>query len=219
VNALPTAASRISEAADGAPTEASLRIWNHVHRMAMVKLFPGQVYVGDGAELIGTVLGSCIAACIWDELAGVGGMNHFMLPIHGEGSDANTHWHCAANNAATRYGNHAMEYLINELLKRGASRTQLKVKVFGGAQVMSSLTDIGQRNILFVSDYIKTEGLTLVAQDVGDIYARKVEFFPSNGRARVKRLRAERQAELARTEHAYRETLARGTRYGDIELF
>jgi len=145
-----------------------------------VKVLPGEYYVDSEDILIMTTLGSCIAACLWDRNARVGGMNHFMLPEgSGEGKDA-----------SGRYGSFAMELLINEMLKRGANRMTMEAKVFGGGQVISGMNtmNVGERNTAFVLDYLQTERIPVVSKDVLEIYPRKVCFLPASGKAMVKRL-------------------------------
>src|SRR5690606_20104452 len=117
-----------------------------------------------------TTLGSCIAACLWDRRARIGGMNHFMLP-EGEGESG-------------RYGAYAMELLINELQRRGARRAFLEAKVFGGGQVISGMNslNVGERNTRFVLAYLRTEAIPVVSQDVLDVHARKVCFLPASGK-------------------------------------
>ena len=135
-----------------------------------------------------TTLGSCIAACLWDRQAKVGGLNHFLLP-EGDGG---------------RYGSFAMEQLINELMKRGATRPGLEAKVFGGAQVIAGMDsmNVGARNTQFVLDYLKTERIQVISKDVLDIHPRKVCFVPATGKALVKRLPATHAASLLAQERA-----------------
>ncbi len=118
-----------------------------------------------------TVLGSCVAACLYDPLRGVGGMNHFLL-ADGDGEEA------------MRYGAYAMEVLINDLLKMGASRERLQAKLFGGARIMDRLNDIGAENVIFARRFLSTEGIPLVGESLGGRRARRVEFWPVGGRAR-----------------------------------
>jgi chemotaxis protein CheD len=160
-----------------------------------VKVLPGEYFVADDDILIMTTLGSCIAACLWDRNARIGGLNHFMLP-DGEGSSN------AGGNG--RYGAFAMELLINEMLKRGASRGALEAKVFGGGQVISGMDtlNVGERNTRFVLDYLKTERIPVVSKDVLDVYARKVCFLPASGKAMVKRLASTNTAALVAQERA-----------------
>jgi len=162
------------------PGQASFFFYDaHFHSEA-VKVLPGEFYVDNQDILIMTTLGSCIAACLWDRNARVGGMNHFMLPEgSGEGKDA-----------SGRYGSFAMELLINEMLKRGANRMTMEAKVFGGGQVISGMNtmNVGERNTAFVLDYLQTERIPVVSKDVLEIYPRKVCFLPASGKAMVKRL-------------------------------
>ena len=124
------------KAAPRKPGEASFFFYDAHFKNEAVKILPGEYFVYAEDILIMTTLGSCIAACLWDRDAKVGGMNHFMLP-QGEG-DA----------GSGRYGSYAMELLINELLKRGAARHSLEAKVFGGGQVISGMNtmNVGERN-------------------------------------------------------------------------
>lgn len=192
------------------------RYWDKVHHLYAAKILPGQFYVTLHDEAIVTVLGSCVAACIRDRVFGIGGMNHFMLPDDGGGERL-----LQPGSLATRYGNHAMEQLINEILKNGGRRENLEVKIFGGGQIIRNMRtlDIGRRNIDFVHEYIRTEGLTLVAEDTGDIHPRKVMYFPATGRARVKRLRHMHNDTIVRRELDYREALVQQPVTGDVELF
>lgn len=141
-------------------------------------------------------------------------MNHFMLPTH----TSSNPWETTRVNAATRYGTFAMEHMINEILKYGGKRENLEVKLFGGGRIMANMGNIGQQNIEFVKNYVKTEGLNLLAEDLGDIYPRKILFFPINGRVRVKKLRAMEQTILER-ENAYRRDLEKQPIEGEIDLF
>ncbi len=177
-----------------------------------VKLLPGEYYVSREPMLLTTVLGSCVAACIRDVRLGIGGMNHFMLPD----SDASN----PASNSA-RYGTYAMEVLINHLMKLGARREHLEAKVFGGGNVMSELTlsNVGHRNAEFVVEFLRTEGIRIVARDLADVHPRKVNFFPATGKAFVKRLAATGADQLIVRERDYRSRIARRQPSGEIELF
>ena len=176
------------------PGEASFFYADHHFQYDAVKVLPGEYFVSQEDLVVMTVLGSCIAACIWDGKARVGGMNHFMLP-DGDALDG-----------SGRYGSYAMELLINEMLKLGARRETMQAKVFGGAQVMAGFTtmNVGERNTNFVLDYLATERIPIVSQDVLDIHPRKVCFFPVTGKALVKRL-----------AHSHPETLAVEERRGN----
>ena len=193
------------------PGEASFFYLDHHFQHNAVKVLPGEYFVSDENMVIMTVLGSCIAACLWDSRARMGGMNHFMLP-DGDLADA-----------SGRYGSYAMELLINEMLKLGARRETMQAKIFGGAQVMHNFTtmNVGERNTNFVLNYLHTERIPIVSEDVLDIYPRKVVFFPSTGKAMVKRLahahpEALVQQEITRGNAA---AVARNTAGGSVDLF
>lgn len=174
-----------------------------------IKLLPNEYYVTGEDVVLTTVLGSCVAACIRDEKAGVGGMNHFMLP---EGGSADT---------SGRYGSYAMELLINEMMKLGARRETLQAKIFGGGQVMHNFTtmNVGERNTRFVQGYLATERIPVVSEDVLDIYPRKVVFFPATGKAMVKRLAHAHPESLAQEVRGNAATVARTTSGGSVDLF
>jgi chemotaxis protein CheD len=193
------------------------RFWDPATARWTAKLQPGEYYVTRRDEAIATVLGSCIAACITDHTAGCGGMNHFMLPEDGGGS--RDHWLDPAAGLATRYGSYAMECLINELLKRGARRERLEIKLFGAGRILASLTDVGARNVAFVREYLRAEGLRASAEDLGDIYPRRVVYFPANGKVRVRRLRPLEATAIAENERLYQDKLSSESGGGDVELF
>lgn len=125
-------------------------------------------------ETLSTVLGSCVAACLWDPVAFIGGMNHFLLPYAGAGADS----------ISSRYGINAMEMLINNLLKLGADRKRLRAKLFGGATMSSNLADIGGLNARFAQSFLSTEGIPCDAASLGGTAARRVTFHPTSGHAR-----------------------------------
>ncbi len=189
------------------------RYWDRHHGAWAAKLLPGEFYVTtEPDELLCTTLGSCVSACIRDPEAGVAGMNHFMLPVS---SDDNRSW----MNMATRFGSAAMEYLINEMLKQGASREHMEVKLVGGGRIIRSMYDVGSRNIDFVLEYARLEGLNIVARDLGDIYPRKVVFHPDSGAMRVKRLRSLHNDTVIQREQHYVAELETQPVAGDVELF
>ena len=190
------------------PGQASFFFYDTHFKSEAVKVLPGEYYVDNQDLLILTTLGSCIAACLWDRNARVGGMNHFMLP-EGVGDSG-------------RYGSYAMELLINEMLKRGASRSSMEAKVFGGGQVVSGMTtmNVGERNTSFVLDYLKTERIPVVSKDVLDIYPRKVCFLPASGKAMVKRLAAaSTDALVAQDRVAVERAIKSSSSGGSVDLF
>ncbi|WP_082497925.1 chemoreceptor glutamine deamidase CheD [Pseudorhodoferax sp. Leaf267] len=190
--------------------EASFFYLDHHFQYNAVKVLPGEYFVSSDEIVMMTVLGSCISACLWDTRARVGGMNHFMLPEGG------------GDEGFGRYGSYAMELLINEMLKCGARRESLQAKIFGGAQVMANFTtmNVGERNTSFVIDYLQTERIPLLSQDVLDIYPRKVCFFPSSGKAMVKRLaHAHPEQIVASEQNGNAATVARSRAGGSVDLF
>lgn len=194
-----------------------LRYWDPENGIIAAKLLPGEYYVTKDDELITTVLGSCIAACIRDKVTGIGGMNHFMLPESSE--DRLTKGNEAVVGKATRYGNFAMEHLINNILAHGGQRKNLEVKVFGGGKIIPTLSDVGIRNIDFILAYIGTEALALSAQDLGDIYPRKVNYYPRTGRVRMKKIKTLHNQTIITRENQYRDSIKNEPVEGDIELF
>lgn len=193
------------------------RAWNNQFQSWAARILPGEFYVTKQDEAVATTLGSCIAACIRDRQLGIGGMNHFMLPATGV-SDLAT-LKAASLSDATRYGNYAMEHLINEIMRNGGRRHHLEVKLFGGGRIISGMTDVGLANITFVRDYLATEKLPVVAEDIGDIYPRMVIFFPATGVARVKRLRSLHNNTIADQERQYIDSIKKQPVSGAVELF
>jgi len=189
------------------------RYWDPQQQCCAAKILPGEYYVTLHGEMIVTVLGSCVSACIRDRVFGVGGMNHFMLPEGGEGQ------HRMLADSA-RYGVYAMELLINEILKNGGRRQNLEVKITGGGRMLANMSDVGRRNIEFVRRFLHTEGLAIAAEEVGDVYPRKVYYFPVTGRVRVKKLRTMHNNTIVSREDAYLRELSRGrASQGEVELF
>jgi chemotaxis protein CheD len=191
------------------PGEASFFYYDSFFKNEAVKVLPGEHFVHDEDILVMTTLGSCIAACLWDRERRIGGMNHFMLP---DGGDSD----CG------RYGSYAMELLINELMKRGASRLSLEAKVFGGGAVISGMNSInvGERNTEFVLNYLKTERIPVVSKDVLDVYPRKVCLLPASGKAMVKRLAPTNAEKLvAQDRAAAQKAVPANTGGGSIDLF
>ncbi len=179
-----------------------------------VKILPGEYYVTGRNMVLVTVLGSCVAACIRDRQTGIGGMNHFMLPDN-KSDNGNP------VGLAGRYGTYAMELMINQMLKSGARRANLEAKVFGGGNVLRGFTvaNVGERNAEFVLNYLKTEKISLAAQDLLDIYPRKVYYFPATGRTLVKKLRSVHNDTIIEREQRYVARIRSSDMQGDVELF
>lgn len=193
------------------------RAWNESLKVYTARIHPGEYYVTKSAEAVATTLGSCIAACIRDRVSGVGGMNHFMLPgSDGGAADGST---VTGLGASARYGNVAMEHLINGILRTGGRRENLEAKIFGGGRIMAKMTDVGMRNIQFVREYLRFEKVKVLAEDVGDIFPRMAVYFPATGEAKVKRLRSLHNNMIATVEGRYVDSIASKPVAGDVELF
>lgn len=191
------------------------RYWDPALDTWAAKILPGEFYVTPHDEAIGTLLGSCIAACIRDPSTRVGGMNHFMLPEDGLGGSGN--W--GAQSASTRYGAFAMESLINELLKLGGARQRLEVKLFGGGCILAGGTDVGLRNIQFARTYLRRESLAPEVEDLGGRHPRRIVYFPASGRVLLKYLNSVTDRSVVDGEARYRSALLSGVQGGDVELF
>ncbi len=185
----------------------------HFKREA-VKILPGEYYVTTRDMLIVTVLGSCISVCLRDRKSGIGGMNHFMLPGNNDGD-------AGPVSSSARYGSYAMEILINHLLKLGAERRRLEAKVFGGGRVLPGFTvnQVGDRNAEFVLSYLRAEKIPIIAQDLLDIYPRKIYFFPAEGRVLVRKLKTQHNNTILDRETEYRRKIASAKVAGEVELF
>jgi len=200
------------------PGFAHINRYFDAHRqIEAAKILPGEFYVTCGDEVIVTVLGSCVSACMWDETAGIGGMNHFMLPKSAETRESKIR--ISAADAAARYGSFAMEHLINTLLQHGAKRERLQVKIAGGGRVLTGSTDVGAKNIAFVREFLRNEKLTIAGEHLGGTWPRKVCFYPSSGRAQVKELRNMHSETIAQRERYYQEQLEVSAKGSEVELF
>jgi chemotaxis protein CheD len=183
-------------------------------QLEAVKILPGQCYAVHRDVIIVTVLGSCVSACLWDANTRIGGMNHFMLP----GTARSAH---DAASLSARLGVYAMELLINQVVKLGAVRSRLVAKVFGGGKVLDGLDtlNVGDQNGAFVLDFLKEEGIPVIARDLYDVWPRKVYFFPNTGKVLVKKLRTLRNDTVGRREHEYLERIRHAEASGEFELF
>ncbi len=181
---------------------------------ATVKVLPGGYYVGFGECRIATTLGSCVSVCMRDPYAGVGGMNHFMLPSACGGGP------CLDDQLSARYGVNAMERLINELIKRGGMPSRLEVKLFGGGHVLhATSSDVGGRNIAFVRQFLRTEGLRVMAEDLGGPCSRKLVYDITSGRVRVKQFNDGRSQLVGQRDLSYLQRVCKEPIYGSVELF
>lgn len=203
--------------ASGTLGEAQTFYYERDFNRNAVKIMPGEFFVAREDIAICTVLGSCVSACIWDRHAKVGGMNHFMLPGDDSGGKSAID---SVTAASGRYGVFAMEQLINELIKRGARKANMESKVFGGGAVLRQFTtlNVGERNASFVLDFLKTEGIRVVSQDLLDVHPRRLVFFPATGRALCKKLTTADKS-LVTAEQQYNAKINTVPVAGDIELF
>jgi len=194
---------------------ASLRYRERAFDTMAIKVLPGEFYVTAEEIALTTTLGSCVAACIHDPVAGVGGMNHFMLP------DSSGDRAPGMISASARYGVYAMELLLNQLYAAGASRKRLRARVFGGAHVLpgASISQVGARNADFVRGFLREESIELIAEKLAGTEALKVCFFPVSGKTWVKPLPVADIGSVARLEAEHARRIRRAPTGGDVELF
>ncbi len=192
------------------------RYWDKRNDAYAAKILPGEYFVTKSNELITTVLGSCVSACVRDPFNGIGGMNHFLLPLKSKET-----WTRKSDleNLSTRYGNFAMENMINDILKYGGKRENLEIKIFGGSRIISAMTDIGKSNIDFVKSFLDLEGFKLKAEDVGGINPRKVLYNPLTGKVRVKKIRDLHNDTIVKREVKYKIELENIDKSSDVDIF
>ncbi len=209
-----TAERRARAALDPALDQGRRRYVDPKSNHQVVRVLPGDHYVSETKnEMIVTILGSCVAACIRDPKTGIGGMNHFMLPESETGN-----W--GAVSATMRYGNFAMETLINEILRTGCTRERLEVKLFGGGNVTPGRVKVGDMNGQFALNYLKYEGLQPAAYDLGGTSPRRIHFYPETGKVDRLLLRRRDDRKYLKEENAYRSRLPLQIKKGgDVDLF
>jgi chemotaxis protein CheD len=197
--------------------------FTHVRRMRdnrfpheIASILPGEFFVSTEPMVVYTVLGSCISACIRDPIAGVGGMNHFMLPAPKEHQSGD-----AWGGESTRYGSFAMEQLINGILKRGGLRQRLEVKLFGAGKIYEGNIDVGARNTEWVLNYLKAEGFTIASSNLGDVFPRKVYYFTDSGRVLMKKIERIKNRTIYDRETQYQQHLRQEQeeQQSDVTLF
>ena len=188
------------------------RYWDHHWSNWLVNLAQGDYAVSDEPILLTTVLGSCVAACLYAPDKKMGGINHFLLPQAGASE---------SESSSFRYGVHAMEVLINSLIRKGASRETLELKVCGAADVVSGLSNrVGQANAAFIRLYARQEQLNLLAADLGGDNPRRVVFDPTTGSMKVKRLARHLSKDDVRHETVQAAKIEREVlRHAEVELF
>jgi chemotaxis protein methyltransferase CheR len=189
------------------PSSNGSRIF-HGHRRNIVA---GEYHASREPMVISTLLGSCVGACLFDPAAGVGGMTHFMLPY--QASDS---------LKSARYGIHAMEMLINEMMKLGGDRRRIRAKVFGGASVLTFTHwpwDVGRRNVEFIRNFLETDGIPIVAERLGGSKPLRVFFLTNTGKAFVKEVRPRKSIETCELQLLAREKQELEKTSDDIVLF
>lgn len=193
----------LSEGTLTSMTPAQTDHFAHIRRMRdnrfpheIAAILPGEFFVSSDPMIVYTVLGSCVSACVRDPVAGVGGMNHFMLPQPKE--VRNDSW-----GESTRYGSYAMESLVNEIIKRGGSKSRLEIKLFGAGRIYDGNIDVGARNAEWVLDYLQAEGLTACKADLGGVFPRKIYYCTESGRVLVKKIERMKNRTIAEQEHEY----------------
>lgn len=180
-----------------------------------VNVLPGHFYVtSKPEEVITTLLGSCVAACVRDPATGLGGLNHFLLPGGGDNVD----------DKATRYGDSAMNALIGTLIRQGARRDNLEIKIFGGANLfpLSSGRTVGDSNQKFILDFINNEGLILVSKHLGGCHGRRIYYHPETGKVKMQLMNNSRAEEIQKMEEELlrkAQNIDAADKGGDIELF
>lgn len=180
------------------------------HGRDAIRLLPNEYVATREDVVLTTVLGSCVSACLRDPVAGVGGLNHFMLPM--AGPDV-----CALESRSMRYGQNAMDTLIDALEAQGGRRERLEAKVFGGATLIADMrtTRVGEANADFVLDYLARRGIAVLSQDLKDRCARQLYYFPATGKARVRRI-AGNETRLAQHDRLLADTLAQTLPVADL---
>ncbi len=194
-------------------SRSSRRYYDPRFAATIITVAPGEHEITSAKdEIVATVLGSCVSVCMRDPQAGVGGLNHFLLPKNNGNADA---------SAGERYGDTAMEVPINDLLKRGARRGNFEAKVFGGARVLSGATmlAIDDNNIAFVNDFLKREGIPVVSKDVGGTRSRRIHYQPSTGRAWVQHVQPTARDSGQEQEIAYLNWLKTQPVAGEVEVW
>ena len=193
---------------DGAAPGGSV---SHVTGGTRIHVVQGEQFVSDDPHaVLTTLLGSCVSACMRDPVAGVGGMNHFLLPGGREQGREQ-----GLDSRARSHGVHAMELLVNALLQRGARRERLEAKLFGGARLIDGLTDVGRQNAEFAERFLADEGIRHIGCSLLGEHGRKIQFWPVSGRARQSLMERESR-QVFEVERKVRPVAPAA---GDVDLF
>jgi chemotaxis protein CheD len=191
---------------------SSKRYYDAKEKVTIIKIFAGDYYVSKASdEMISTILGSCVSACIRDPYVGVGGMNHFLLP-----SDNSID---SSHSDAARYGLFAMESLINGIIKEGGRKERLEIKVFGGGNVTNNSSRIGSKNAKFIREFLIKEGFTKFSEDLEGESPRRVHYYPKTGKAMMRTLRRAEDMVVVEEEAMYERKIATKLICNNIELF
>lgn len=173
------AVTKVRFGALGTDLERELKMNASCHQSTFqntINISQGEHAVSAGtSDVISTVLGSCVATCLWDEHAAIGGMNHILLPQD-----------LATSSISNMHGVNAMEVLINEMVKVGALKSRIRAKLFGGARMVAGLSNIGERNAIFAQEFLRGEGIICEAKNLGGTEARRIQFWAATGRVRQK---------------------------------
>jgi len=193
------------------PNDGRRRYFDPSLKMHVVQVFQGDYYISErGGEVLTTVLGSCISACIRDPLIRVGGMNHFLLPEGSGSEDA---------SVQMRYGAFAMEQLINEILKRGGRRDYLEIKLFGGGNVVKGLSGVGHKNADFIEKFMEREGFKIATSHLRGFLPRKIQYIPASGKVRMRELGEQKDQRIFQKEIEKKVRTRVAPDTGSIELF
>ncbi|MBF0265637.1 MAG: chemoreceptor glutamine deamidase CheD [Gammaproteobacteria bacterium] len=191
--------------------------WDPRFKRNTVKLLPGEYYATTSNNMLVTVLGSCVAACIRDTKSGIGGMNHFLLPQKRQ--QPVEHFIKDYDHPEMRYGDMAMEILINGIMKKGGNRRHFEAKIFGGAQMFESVMEIGKQNITFVKEYLDFEEIPITANDLGGEFGRKIYFIPKTGDVFLKRINKINNNTIKSREMKYLEQSRKDKAESQIDFF
>ncbi len=188
------------------------RFYNAAYDAHVIKIFAGEWAISAAEdEMLATILGSCVSACVRDPVAAVGGMNHFLLP----GDENSMH----QSGDAARYGVNAMESLINALLNAGAQKHRLEFKVFGGGNVINNSARIGSKNARFVKEFLAREGYRIASSDLEGDHPRSLHYYPVTGKVMLRTLRRQQDLQVVEEEKKYQRALIAKPTEGDVELF
>jgi chemotaxis protein CheD len=192
------------------------RYYDQNLEMTVVKLMTGDCYVTpEPREMLVTILGSCVSACMRDPVSGAGGMNHMLLPGNGNNEGKTK----GDPGYSTRFGVFAMEELINGILKLGGRKDRLEVKIFGGGNVIKNSAMIGTKNVNFVREFLKNEGIKIHAEHVGGNLPRRIHYFPETGKVMMRELKRKDDLRIVEEEKEYQTKLISKPKAQEAELF